>query len=762
MSVFSSMTDVAWRTTVVVVIAMVAAASGGDTLDVAPLSDIADVIQAADATTTTDQPLRIEGIVTFRHDQPDRDRVVLVVQDREAAVWVIAPHRACVERSDGFREFSDDVRPGERIMVQGGLDPGSYGPRVLATSIVPVGREPLPAPLSADRSGVFRGAGGAVRTVLEGIVQSVRSDRGVWTLALDVEGRRVTVRSALSPGAGVAEQLVDASVRVTGVVGSVRNARGQFLGPVVVINGFDDVERIAVPPSSAFDSPFVPLEEIARFGSPSLEGHRFQTEGVVTRAQATRYLFLQEGGVGIRVETGDKEVYRPGDRVRVAGFIDTGRQLRGMTGAVTRRVGSEPPPEPIGTTPSAIAGSANRSQTGSKVAVGPDYAGRLVTFSATVADAGPTRDGGVLRLASGGTILEAVLLPEAYEAAARLKPGSEISVTGIVHYDVAKQHEELVDGRLNPFERFTLVVHDAADVRLIRAPPWWTPVRLSAALTGAIIVLAAALAWAWSLRRQVARQAAAIAKEMRARREAAVEFQATLRERTRLAANLHDTLLQSMAGIGFQLEACQMSLRRSADVEGGDAAEHLDVARRMVDHAVDDVRGSVWALRSAAVQGQSLNEAIEALVVRVGAGQRARIRLRSQGRPFDLPNFITGNLMLIVQEAVFNALRHGAAETVDVDVAYDAEATSVELTVHDDGRGFEIGEQRGPDEGHFGLQGMRERAERLGGRLSVESAPGRGTTVRCRIRCQDYDPEMERDEGSPLAAVTDGGGVTSS
>jgi signal transduction histidine kinase len=739
-------------------IGMFGTVQGGDALDGTTASDIADIVQAADAPAAAAEPLRIDGVVTFRHDQPDRGRIVLVVQDREAAVWVIAPHGACVERSAGFSTFSDDVRPGERVIVQGGLEPGTYGPRILATSIVPVGREPLPAPMSADRSGVFRGAGGAVRTLLEGIVQSVRSDRGVWTLALDVEGRRVTVRSARPPDSGVADQLVDASVRVTGVVGSIRNARGQFLGPVVVINGFDDVERIAMPPSSAFDSPYVPLAEVARFGSPSLEGHRFQTEGIVTRSQPTRYVFLQDGGVGIRVETGDREVYVPGDRVRVAGFIDTGRQLRGMTGAVTRRVGSGPAPEPISTTPSEIAGDGNRGRADAKASVNPDYAGQLVTFSATVADAGPTRDGGVLRLASGDTILEATLLPDAFEASTRLSPGSEISVTGIVQYDVAKHHEELVDGRLNPFERFTLLVHDAADIRLIRAPPWWTPVRLTAALVGVLVVLAAALAWAWSLRRQVAMQAAAIAKEMRARREAAVEFQATLRERTRLAANLHDTLLQSMAGIGFQLEACQMSLRRSVGWEDGDAAEHLDVARRMVDHAVDDVRGSVWALRSTAVHGQSLAEAIEALVTRVGTGQRARIRLRTQGRQFDLPNFVTGNLMLVVQEAVFNALRHGAADTIDVDVAYDAEAASVDITVQDDGSGFAIGGQPGPDEGHFGLQGMRERAERLGGRLTVESAPGRGTTVRCRIRCRDYDPEMERDEGSPLASVIEGRG----
>lgn len=64
-----------------------------------------------------------------------------------------------------------------------------------------------------------------------------------------------------------------------------------------------------------------------------------------------------------------------------------------------------------------------------------------------------------------------------------------------------------------------------------------------------------------------------------------------------------------------------------------------------------------------------------------------------------------------------------------------------------------IGGQQGPDDGHFGLQGMRERAERLGGQFGVESGPGAGTTVRCLIRYRDYDPEMERDDTPALTPV---------
>jgi len=708
-----------------------------------------DVFAASPKELEQGGPAHLSGVVTFRDDQPERHRTTLVVQRDGAAIWVIAPLDAASVA--GARPIADDIVPGSRVRVEGSLDAGSYAPRLLAASIVLEGQGPLPAPRTAGESGVFRGAGGAVRTALEGIVQSVRRDKGVWTLAIDADGRRVTVRSARPPAAGIADQLIDARVRLNGVAASIRNSRGQFLGPVLVVNGFDDVERLEAPPSSAFNAPFVPLDQIARFGSPSLDGHRFQTEGVVTRAVPTRYLYLQDGTVGIRVETGDREVYQPGDRVRVAGFIDMGRQLRGVTGAVTRRVATGPPPEPLVLAADAIVEPTAAPERRGPSARRPDYGGQLVRVAATIADAGSTRDGGVLRLASGNAILEATLLPEASAAVARLEPGSEVAVTGVVQYDVARSHEELVDGRLTPFERFTLVVHSANDIEVLRAAPWWTPVRLTGALVAVLTVLAAALAWAWSLRRQVAYQAAAIGKEMRARREAAVEFQATLRERTRLAANLHDTLLQTLAGIGFQLEACQMSAERRGGDGPGEAAEHLDVARRMVDHAVDDIRGSVWALRSAAVHGQSLTEAIDSAISRVGTGHRARITARAVGEPFELPNFVTGNLLLIVQEAIFNALRHGDPDTVDVVVSFDPPHATVELSVHDDGAGFTLGGQLGPADGHFGLQGMRERAERLGGRLTVDSRPGGGTTVRCHVRCREYDPDMEHDAHPPVA-----------
>jgi signal transduction histidine kinase len=290
----------------------------------------------------------------------------------------------------------------------------------------------------------------------------------------------------------------------------------------------------------------------------------------------------------------------------------------------------------------------------------------------------------------------------------------------------------------------TVIVRSADDVRLIRGPSWWTPQRLAAALTGVVATLAGALVWVALLRRQVTKQAGLLAAEMRQRRDAAVESEATLKERNRLAANLHDTLLQTLGGIGYQLDACEGS--RGQDEE--DAKVHFDVARRMVNHATSELHSSVWAMRSLPIRQHSFPEALRTLVARIGEGHAAETFVHTSGNLGSVPEFVAGNLLLIVQEAVYNALRHGRPATVHVTVSDEPATQSIRVEVRDDGRGFAVGNAEGVEQGHFGLHGMRERAERLGGTLAIESSPGSGTTVRATVIRRDYDREI----GTPADA----------
>jgi signal transduction histidine kinase len=693
---------------------------------------------AAHAAEGDARSVRFEGVCTFALESEAGAVAGFVVQQGEQAVWVLVPPVAIGMASTG--EANDATSPrvqlGDRVIVEGASERGPNAERIRAARIHVSGTAPLPSPLEASGT-IFVDADNALRSRVRGIVQRVRCDKGVWHLALFVQGHRVYVRSARPPVGATADELVDAEVTVTGVNGSIRNSRGQLLGPLLMINGFEDIERVGDPPAE-FATEFVPLDEVGRFGSASLNGHRFQTEGVVTRSSPGNYLFLQAETTAVGVETDDQETFEPGDRVRVTGFLDLGQKVRGIAAASVQRIRHESPPQPIAVNPRLVVAAGEHAD--AEEASYPDFANRLVRFPVTIIGKSPTQSGGSLQVTDGDTIFTVQLQPAAYRTAAQYPPGTEVALTGIVRYELSRQAEERADGRVSPFDKFLLLVHLPSDIARVRAAPWWTPVRLGLALAGVLAVLAAALAWAWVLRRQVQLHVRTIATEIRDRREAAVEYQATLRERTRLAANLHDTLLQTMAGIGFQIEACQMAAGEPE--KASSMGDHLGIARRMIDHAVDDIRGSVWALRRTAVEGMTLEEAIETTIGRLGGGQAATIRVRTHGTPTALPGFISGNLMLVVQEAVFNALHHGNPRTIDIDITYDG-SRSVELVVRDDGSGFEFGSQRGPADGHFGLQGMRERAERLGGRLSIDSTRGGGTAVRCTVPCREYDLAIE-------------------
>jgi signal transduction histidine kinase len=286
---------------------------------------------------------------------------------------------------------------------------------------------------------------------------------------------------------------------------------------------------------------------------------------------------------------------------------------------------------------------------------------------------------------------------------------------------------------------------------VVRPARWWTPGRLAALLGVVAAALLAALAWTLTLRRRLRIQTQRLTTEMRSRRDAAVEFAATLQERNRLAANLHDTLLQTLGGIGFQLDACEGSRRQDED----DARTHFDVARRMVNHATSELHNAVWAMRSLPIKERSFPDAVRAVVARVGEGHPAEIDVQTHGALDDVPEFVAGNLLLIVQEAVYNALRHGRPRQIAVDVRECEGSEAIRATVRDDGAGFAAPagdgpEDRGAEAGHFGLLGMRERAERLGGGFQIESEPGRGTVVSVEVRRSQFD----RDLAEPVPAVS--------
>ncbi len=204
-------------------------------------------------------------------------------------------------------------------------------------------------------------------------------------------------------------------------------------------------------------------------------------------------------------------------------------------------------------------------------------------------------------------------------------------------------------------------------------------------------------------------------------------FSLVLEERVRLAREIHDTLAQGFVGISSQLDAVAMSLHNQA----GTAHKHLDLARKMARHSLTEARRSVMDLRASALEGNDLPAALTHAAREWTAGSTLKIQLDVAGDSHKLPEEMEQNLLRIAQEAVTNAVKHSSASNVAIRLLMDHRHLS--LRVADDGNGFDQGAAFSLRDGHFGLLGMRERAERLGGELHLRSMLGRGTEVEVTV-----------------------------
>lgn len=199
------------------------------------------------------------------------------------------------------------------------------------------------------------------------------------------------------------------------------------------------------------------------------------------------------------------------------------------------------------------------------------------------------------------------------------------------------------------------------------------------------------------------------------------QFNAVLAERTRIAREIHDNLAQEMAAISVQLELVARTM------PSGTAMTHLDRVRQQVRHGIAEARRYVWALRSPTLENNDLPTALAETARRLTYETTIQAQVEVNGTFRPLAQSVEDNLLRIGQEAINNAVKHAQAQRILVNLVFDARR--VQLIVRDDGRGFDNQAAGNGRAGHFGLIGMQERAEQIGGTLSIQSTDGSGTEV---------------------------------
>jgi signal transduction histidine kinase len=243
------------------------------------------------------------------------------------------------------------------------------------------------------------------------------------------------------------------------------------------------------------------------------------------------------------------------------------------------------------------------------------------------------------------------------------------------------------------------------------------------------------------------RLAAAVVRLARAKRRGRervlqARFAAQLEERTRLAREIHDTLLQGFTGVSLQLLAAMGRRNDPAQF-----AKALSEVLALAQKTLADARQAVWDMRPPALEQSDFAEALESALARSVAGMPLKLDYRVRGVPRTLAPELETVVFRVAQEAVTNVVKHAAAHRARVTLSY--EDRSVRLTVADDGTGFTVDPDRRTYAGHWGLLGMRERASQHRGKLMVRSAQGAGTTIMLRLPSRD----VQRAPSAPSPAA---------
>jgi signal transduction histidine kinase/ligand-binding sensor domain-containing protein len=200
-------------------------------------------------------------------------------------------------------------------------------------------------------------------------------------------------------------------------------------------------------------------------------------------------------------------------------------------------------------------------------------------------------------------------------------------------------------------------------------------------------------------------------------------FAAVMGERNRMARELHDSLAQGLAGIALHAGAL-----REAEAELSPAgSRHLATIGRLVESSLAEARSSVWDLHPESLRHRDLSEALRSMVRELTVDTPLKAGLEVRGTPRPLGRQVERNIFRIGQEALTNALKHSQGGEVQMVLSF--EDGRVELRVRDNGRGFDTQEAATRGRAGFGLNSMRERAEQMGGRVTVTSRPGAGTEV---------------------------------
>lgn len=542
-------------------------------------------------------------------------------------------------------------------------------------------------------------------------------------LILNQDG--MTLYAATSSPSGDYNQLLDSmigqKITISGICDPFPSGCRRKIGRLLQ---FDDMKSLDFRPATPTDPFAVPaINILTRLQSSELPffGRRRLKGRVIAVWQENSLLIVTAGGGISRIDLAKAVPPRFGETIEVVGFPETDLYRVNFTRAIWRP--AEPdapiPPETISNI------SANAIMTGSSggPALNAIFHGRTVRLRGTVRSLPSVGNDGRFYLESDGYTLP-VDISANPALAEKLEIGSVINVTGVCVMDIENWRPNLVFPHI---KEVMIVTRTPDDIVVIRRPPWWTPARLSIVIGSLLAVLIGILIWNRALKALAEKRGKALANEELERLESDLK----VCERTRLAVELHDSIAQNLTGVSMEIDTAL----RGEEPLPESAAQHMGRALRTIDSCRGELRNCLWDLRSQALEEEDMNKAIRLTLSQTIGKANLTVRFNVPRSRFT--DNTAHTLLRIIRELAANAVRHGHA--TEIKVAGSIENNILKFSVRDNGCGFDPDACPGVLDGHFGLQGVRERVASFEGSIRIESAPGKGTRVSVLINTPQTD-----------------------